>query len=639
LPEELPMHRAAVIAAVSLLAALGPAVLPVAQPNDNRTPAGRIRNGVLTLDIEAKRATWQPEGPGGGGLEVAAFGETGKPAQVPGPLVRVRAGTRIDATIRNTFAKPLTVFGLGARGLKDSLVIPARGTRSVSFTLGTPGTFFYLGRTGTEPPFDTRSAAEQSLNGAIVVDSIGETHTPLDRILVMSWYSAFDSTSATGLGPNPMTINGLSWPHTERLDYTQGDSVHWKVINVTDIDHPMHLHGFYFRLQSRGNGSADSVFPRDMQRMAVTEVLQPFTTLSMAWKAERPGNWIFHCHYALHLSDLASLDNKQGAMNHDLASHHASDAPHQMFGLVMGLRVAPKGPAVALAEAPRPIRVIMRERANVYGSQPGFSFVLGGSPDEVDPNAMPVPGRPLILERGKPVAITVVNTSTEHASVHWHGIELESYPDGVPGWSGSGTSVLPSIRPGDSITVRYTPPRAGTFMYHSHFNEATQMGGGAYGAIIVVEPGATFDEDTDRILFFGTAGIAKNVIKGPFPGFLLNGQEQPGPMSLTVGKRYRFRLLNLAGDTPTFVSLRDGAKPVEWTSVAKDGYALPSAQVTREPATLVFDPGEIYDFEFTPTAAGDLSLVFGPPPIGPAPALPPGFSPPPPLITVPVRIR
>ena len=48
-----------------------------------------------------------------------------------------------------------------------------------------------------------------------------------------------------------MTINGLSWPHTERLAYAQGDSIHWRVINFTELDHPMHLHGFYFRADRR----------------------------------------------------------------------------------------------------------------------------------------------------------------------------------------------------------------------------------------------------------------------------------------------------------------------------------------------------------------------------------------------------
>jgi FtsP/CotA-like multicopper oxidase with cupredoxin domain len=109
-----------------------------------------------------------------------------------------------------------------------------------------------------------------------------------------------------------------------------------------------------------------------------------------------------------------------------------------------------------------------------------------------------VPGPTLVLEKDEPVAITVVNQSQMPAAVHWHGIELDSYPDGVPGWSGSGSSVLPAIAPNDSLTVRFTPPRAGTFMYHSHFDEFGQIASGLYGSIVVLDRGKRYDSDTDR---------------------------------------------------------------------------------------------------------------------------------------------
>jgi hypothetical protein len=55
---------------------------------------------------------------------------------------------------------------------------------------------------------------------------------------------------------------------------------------------------------------------------------------------------------------------------------------------------------------------------------------------------------------------------------------------------------------------------------------------------------------------------------------------------------------------------------------------------------LVSDPGQIYDFEFTPQAAGEMALKFGPPPPPPgSPPPPPGFPPPPPTVTVPVHVR
>ena len=181
-------------------------------------------------------------------------------------------------------------------------------------------------------------------------------------------------------------------------------------------------------------------------------------------------------------------------------------------------------------------------------------------------------------------------------------------------------------------------------MYHSHFSEVSQMGRGLYGPIIVLAPGERFDPETDRVLFFGTAGTNENVVFGPFTPFVLNGKTQPADMAMKVGTTYRFRLFNLAGDAPLMVSMNDGEKPIQWRAVAKDGFALPSVQATMRPAVLVFDPGEIYDFEVTPATAGELNLKFGPPPFPPPPPPPPGtpplpFAPPPPTITVPIHVR
>jgi hypothetical protein len=56
--------------------------------------------------------------------------------------------------------------------------------------------------------------------------------------------------------------------------------------------------------------------------------------------------------------------------------------------------------------------------------------------------------------------------------------------------------------------------------------------------------------------------------------------------------------------------------------VAKDGADLPASQATNRPATLLFAPGEIYDFDFTaPAAGGTYSLVFGDPKVRDLPAL------------------
>ena len=206
--------------------------------------------------------------------------------------------------------------------------------------------------------------------------------------------------------------------------------------------------------------------------------------------------------------------------------------------------------------------------------------------------------------------ITVVNQSHDHAAVHWHGIELVSFPDGVPGWSGFEKNILPAIAPGDSLTVTFTPPRAGTFMYHSHFNEFQQITSGLYGPIIVLAPGEKYNPDVDRTLMFSDAGPTQNVIAGPFPQTLLNGRANPSAMDLKAGTKYRLRLINIKGDGAETIGLMGGDKPVEWRVVAKDGATLPASQAVMMPAKLHFAPGEIYDFEYTPSSPGELSLKF-----------------------------
>jgi FtsP/CotA-like multicopper oxidase with cupredoxin domain len=608
-------------------------VADVVTPNDNRHAAGRLRDGALSVSLEARKATWYPEGSRGVGLPLHVWAEPGKAPQNPGPLIRVRSGTIVNVSIRNSLAKPLTVFGLGGtRGKGDSVVIAPSAVREVRFTAGEPGTYYYFGKTGPDPN-DFRSMDDTQLNGALVIDPPGTGRVPSDRVFVLSWWFAIDSTSKTGLRKATMGINGLSWPHTERIDLTQGDSARWRVINLTAVDHPMHLHGFYFRLDASGDGARDTLFAPDQRRMEVTELLPPQSTMAMSWSPTRAGNWIFHCHFASHISTLAALDGHEGKVEESTLAHHGTDAPHQMFGLVLGIRVKPKPGVTMAGSAPaRPIRLLVRSKENVYGKHPGFAFVLGGSPQEADRNTLIVPGPALVLERGQPVAINIVNQSHEPAAIHWHGIELESYPDGVPGWSGAGSSVLKPVPPGDSLTVRFTPPRAGTFMYHSHFNEMDQISSGLYGPIIVLDRGQRYDPETDHVLLLSEGGPTVNVIAGPFPPKFLNGRAAPDTLTLRTGVTHRFRVINISDGVPTFFKFADGDKPIMWRAVAKDGADLPSSQATVRPAILLSDPGEIYDFQLTPSAPGALTFTFGLPPFIPPP---PGYK----AQTMPVQVR
>jgi FtsP/CotA-like multicopper oxidase with cupredoxin domain len=200
------------------------------------------------------------------------------------------------------------------------------------------------------------------------------------------------------------------------------------------------------------------------------------------------------------------------------------------------------------------------------------------------------------------VRITVVNRLAEPTAVHWHGIELESWYDGVPGVSGAGRRVAPMIAPGDSFEVRFTPPRAGTFIYHTHVDEERQQDAGLAGPLLVLEPGVRRDSTVDRTVLVSSPGD----FDGEVRQLLLNGMATPAPLQLRAGQRYRFRLINMSvRRSGVIVMLTRGGAPATWRPLAKDGADLPPALRAMEPSRRVVSIGETLDVEIVPDAPGD----------------------------------
>jgi FtsP/CotA-like multicopper oxidase with cupredoxin domain len=402
-----------------------------------------------------------------------------------------------------------------------------------------------------------------------------------------------------------MVINGKAWPHTETLNLTLGDSVRWHWINSSANSHPMHLHGFYFSVESRGDGREDTLYAPAMRPLAVTQLMLPGGTMSMRWAPTRPGNWIFHCHFAFHVSPFASLTGTAEESIGASDGHH----PHSMSGLVMGIKVAPRPGAETTAPPPdaRPIRLLVQSRPHRFGGAPGYGFVIQQGRTAPPRDSIAIPGPTLVLERGRPVRVTVVNNLAEPTGVHWHGIELESPADGVPGWSGIGSSVMRPIAPGDSFVAEFTPPRAGTFMYHAHANELLQLTAGLYAPLIVTEPGKPMDPG-DRIVLVSLNGPSGNTSGG-----LVNGSATPAPIELMAGTRHRLRLINIDADERILFTLARDTTPLAWRALAKDGAELPAAQATIRPARLLTGPGETADFEVQLPRPDSVTLIISAP--------------------------
>ncbi len=201
----------------------------------------------------------------------------------------------------------------------------------------------------------------------------------------------------------------------------------------------------------------------------------------------------------------------------------------------------------------------------------------------------------------------MVNQLHEPTAVHWHGMELESYYDGVVGWGSDGRSITPAIEPGESFEVRFTPPRAGTFIYHAHMNDEVQLCEGLYGALVVVEPGAKFDAANDNIFIVSRGGTDEITAAR-----LLNGRADGLPaLSWHHGQRYRLRLIDITANNPAAFSLMGSGGLVKWRAVAKDGADLPASQAVMQESRQFLFSGETYDFEFEPQERGSLQLEVG----------------------------
>src|SRR5688572_30821127 len=221
-------RRALLALAVGLLfAPSGPArqpastaELPVVKPNDNRVAAGARRGDTLTLNLVVNRARWFPGAANGQSVVVEALAEEGKAPQIPAPLIRVPTGTHIVATIRNALPdSTVTVHGLHMRpaaGWGTMRLAPGE-RHTVRFTAGEPGTYSYFATIGRVafPEVERETAA-----GAFIVDSAGARGD--DRVFVINiWGNAPDPARPT----NALAINGKTWPYTERLSASLGESV------------------------------------------------------------------------------------------------------------------------------------------------------------------------------------------------------------------------------------------------------------------------------------------------------------------------------------------------------------------------------------------------------------------------------
>ncbi len=605
-----------VVLQAQLVAALPRVPLPKPAPgvvrsavHQNTAPAGRLEGATFRLNLDVIESSWHPEGLDDPEVPILAFAERGKSPLVPGPLVRVPQGTVMVVVLRNRSDSAIVVGGLrpGYANGVDTVQLRAGETREVRYQLADVGTFHYwgafLGTTASD-----RFWKDSQLNGAIVVDGPGARAA--EHILVLSeWFLDYPDGRPFEV---VAVINGKGWPHTETINLQQGDSTRFRIINATALYHPLHLHGFFYEIESRGNGRRDTAVPAAQRHLSNTDLIAPFETFTLAFVPSTPGNWLFHCHFSFHVDETVTLSGSpRDSLSVDATLHASHNLPahegHSMRGLVVGVKVAPSpGYVEQSTENAREMHLfVQKSEGRLITGAPAYGFALQAGDIAPARDSVVLPGPVLELRRNQPVRIVLKNNLDEPTSIHWHGLEIESFPDGVPNWSGLGTHVFSQIAPGDSFVAAFVPTRSGTYPYHSHLNDRHQVNSGMYGALIVTDEPR--DPARDHVIVAGGGG-PEVLKKNESPFALVNGRRSPAPLRLTVGETHRLRIVSIHPDWRVAFTLKTDSTVAQWRAIAKDGADLPTTVATMRPAHIEMGPGQTADFEFAPTQPGEWRL-------------------------------
>ncbi|WP_293776934.1 copper oxidase [uncultured Oxalicibacterium sp.] len=212
------------------------------------------------------------------------------------------------------------------------------------------------------------------------------------------------------------------------------------------------------------------------------------------------------------------------------------------------------------------------------------------------------PGPTIEVVEGDKVRIFVTNKLPEPTSIHWHGQRL---PNGMDGVAGVTQRQIPV---GKTFVYEFEAKRAGTFMYHPHADEVTQMAMGMMGSWIThPKDPALHRVDRDFVFLLNAYDIEpgsstpKVNTMTDFNLWTWNSRVFPGIDSLACrqGDRVRIRVGNLSmTNHPIHIHGH------EFEVAGTDGGWVP--QTARWPeVTTDIAVGQMRAIEFDATDVGD----------------------------------
>jgi CopA family copper-resistance protein len=251
-----------------------------------------------------------------------------------------------------------------------------------------------------------------------------------------------------------------------------------------------------------------------------------------------------------------------------------------------------------------------------------------------------IPGPTLEFTEGEYAVIYVKNEMSEETSIHWHGLLLPNFYDGVPYLN------TPPIEPGHTQKYEFAIKQSGTYWYHSHTMLQEQIG--VYGSIVIQPKEKMLNYDKELVLMLsdwtnekpmdvlrtlkrgtewynirkGTATPLNEVIaRGAFgaqlnfwkqrmegadiadiyyPAFLINGKETIEYSEFKSGEKVRLRIID-GGASTSFWMTFGGTAPL---LVSADGLDVVPVKKNKT----FIGIAETYDFIVTIPQEGKLEF-------------------------------
>lgn len=267
-------------------------------------PTGRTREFTLA----ARKATWELAP----GKIVQALTYNGT---VPGPTIRVTEGDTVRVVLKNDLDQETTIHfhGLHVPNSMDGVPpftqapIKPGETFTYEFVASHAGTFMY------HPHINSVEQIDNGLYGLFIIDPQQPDEPKFDREFSMvlgAWILPADGqhqlpggemmpgAAVVGMNMNYnwFTINGKAFPATPEWIVKRGDVVRVRLVNISNLAHPMHLHGHDFKVVAK---DGEPVRP-ELQQVMNTLTVNPGETYDIVFIADNPGVWVFHCHELHH---------------------------------------------------------------------------------------------------------------------------------------------------------------------------------------------------------------------------------------------------------------------------------------------------------------------------------------------------